>query len=219
MFQKLRHLGTIVKVVISKTAHRWFASITVDTFDNDTIADNRHLPVVGVDVGIKHLAVTSEGVYHENPTALKRYERKLKRLQRQLSRRKKGSSNWRKTKAKIAKLHYRITCIRQDAQHKATTGIVNSASRIGIESLNVAGMLKNHRLAKALSDASLSSFLSMLTYKAERIGIKLVEAEIYYPSSKTCSACGQKTKTCHYRIGRTIAAIVVIPKTETLTLR
>ena len=194
MFQTLRHLGTIVKVVISKTAHRWFASITVDTFDNDTIADNRHLPVVGVDVGIKHLAVTSEGVYHENPKALKRYERKLKRLQRQLSRRQKGSSNWHKTKAKIAKLHYRITCIRQDAQHKATTAIVNGASRIGIESLNVAGMLKNHRLAKALSDASLSSFLTMLAYKAERIGVKIVEADTFYPSSQTCSACGAKDK-------------------------
>ena len=85
MFQKLRHLGTIVKVVISKTAHRWFASIIVDTFDNDTIVATRHLPVVGVDVGINHLAVTSEGVYHENPKALKRHQRKLKRLQRQLS--------------------------------------------------------------------------------------------------------------------------------------
>ena len=194
MFQKLRHLGTIVKVVICKTAQRWFASITVDTFDNDTIADNRHLPVVGVDVGIKHLAVTSEGVYHENPKALKRYERKLKRLQRQLSRRKKGSRNWHKTKAKLAKLHYRITCIRQDAQHQATTAIVHGASRIGIESLNVAGMLKNHRLAKALSDTSLSSFLTMLAYKAERIGVKIVEADTFYPSSKTCSACGAKDK-------------------------
>lgn len=72
MFETLRHLGTIVKVVISKTAHRWFASITVDTFDNDTIPDNRQHPVVGVDVGIKHLAVTSEGVYYDNPKALKR---------------------------------------------------------------------------------------------------------------------------------------------------
>ena len=194
MFQKLRHLGTIVKVVISKTANRWFASITVDTFDNDTIVDNRHLPVVGVDVGIQHLAVTSEGVYHQNPKALKRYERKLKRLQRQLSRRQKGSRNWHKTKAKLAKLHYRITCIRQDAQHQATTAIVNSASRIGIESLNVAGMLKNHRLAKALSDASLSSLLTMLAYKAERIGVKIVEADTFYPSSKTCSACGATDK-------------------------
>ena len=192
MFQTLRHLGTIVKVVISKTAHRWFASITVDTFDNDTIVANRHLPVVGVDVGIKHLAVTSEGAYFENPKALKRYERKMRRLQRQLSRRKKGSRNWHKTKSKIAKLHYRITCIRQDAQHQATTAIVNNASRIGIESLNVTGMLKNHRLAKALSDASLSSVLAMLAYKAERIGVKIVEADTFYPSSQTCSACGAK---------------------------
>ena len=190
--QKLRHLGTIVKVVISKTAHRWFGSITVDTFHNDTIPDIRHHPIVGVDVGIKHLAVTSEGIYYENPKALKRYERKLKRLSRQLSHRKKGSRNWRKTKVKLAKLHYRITCVRQDVQHKATTAIVNGASRIGIESLNVAGMLKNHRLAKALSDASLSSFLAMLKYKAERIGVKIVEADTFYPSSKTCSNCGAK---------------------------
>ena len=192
MFQKLRHLGTIVKVVISKTANRWFASITVDTFDNDNIAANEHLPVVGVDVGINHLAVTSEGVYHENPKALRGCERKLKRLQRQVSRRQKGSRNWHKTKAKLAKLHYRIICIRQDAQHQATTGIVNGASRIGIESLNVAGMLKNHRLAKPLSDASLSSLLAMLKYKAERLGVKIVEADTFYPSSKTCSACGSK---------------------------
>ncbi len=115
-------------------------------------------------------------------------------MQRQLSRRQKESSNWHKTKAKIAKLHYRITCIRQDAQHQATTAIVNGASRIGIESLNVVGMLKNHRLAKALSDASLSSFLTMLAYKAERIGVKIVEAETFYPSSKTCSACGATDK-------------------------
>ena len=190
MFQSLRYLGTICKVVISKHGHRWFASILVDTVIDDTSPEIRELPTVGVDVGIKHLAVTSEGVYYENPKALKRYKRKLKRLQRQLSRREKGSRNWHKTKAKLAKLHYRITCIRQDAQHKATTTIVNRASRIGIESLNVAGMLKNHRLAKALSEASLSSFLSMLKYKAERMGAKIIEADTFYPSSKTCSTCG-----------------------------
>ena len=141
-----------------------------------------------MDVGIKHLAVTSEGVYYKNPKALKGYERKLKQLQRQLSRREKGSRNWHKTQVKLARLHYRITCIRQDAQHKATTAMVNGASRIGIELLNVVGMLKNHRLAKALSDASLSSLLAMLRYKAERIGVKIV-ADTFYPSSKTCSAC------------------------------
>ena len=136
------------------------------------------------------MSLTSEGIYYENSKALKRYERKLKRLQRQLSRKVKGSRNYQKIRTKLAKLHYRITSIREDAQHKVTTTIVNNASRIGIESLNVAGMLKNHRIAKALSDASLSSFLSMLKYKAERIGVKIVEANTFYPSSKTCSRCG-----------------------------
>ncbi len=190
MFQSLRFLGTICKVVISKTANRWFVSILVDTFVDDSIPEICTRPVVGVDVGIKHLAVTSEGVYYENPKALHRNERKLKRLQRRLSKRTQGSRNWHKMKAKIAKLHYRIACIRQDAHQKATTAIINSASRIGIESLNVTGMLKNHKLAKALSDASLSTFLTLLKDKAERIDVKIVEADAFYPSSKTCSDCG-----------------------------
>ncbi len=189
-FETLRYLGTICKVIISKQGHRWFASILVDTFVDDPIPDPRGKPVVGVDVGIKHLAVTSEGQYFENPKALRRHERKLKRLQRQFSRKVKGSRNWYKLKDKIAKLHYRITCIRNDAHHKATTAIVKGASRIGIESLNVAGMITNHRLAKALADASLSTFLEMLKYKSERTDVKVVEADRFYPSSKTCSACG-----------------------------
>ncbi len=189
MFENLRYLGTICKVVISKHGHRWFASILVDTFVDDPISDPRGKPIVGVDVGIKHLAVTSERQYFENPKALRRHERKLKRLQRQFSRKVKGSRNWYKLKDKIAKLHYRITCIRKDAHHKATTAIVKGASRIGIESLNVAGMIKNHRLAKALADASLSTFLEMLKYKAEQMDVKIIEADRFYPSSKTCSAC------------------------------
>lgn len=190
MCQSLRYLGTICKVVISKKGHRWFASILVDTFVDDPVPDNRGKPVVGVDVGIKHLAVTSEGVYYDNPKALKRHERKLKRLHRRCSRKVKGSRNWYKLKDAIAKLHYRITCIREDAHHKATTAIVNGANRIGIESLNVVGMVKNHSLAKALSDTSLSNFLMRLKYKADHLGIKIVEADAFYPSSKTCSNCG-----------------------------
>ena len=189
MTEKLRFLGTIMSVVISKQGHRWFASIVVDTFVDDPVADNSGKSIIGVDVGIKHIAVTSEGIYYENPKALKRYERKLKRLQRQFSRKVKGSHNRYKLKVKIAKLHYRIWCIRNDSHQKASTAIVNSASRIGIESLNVAGMLKNHRLAKALLDASLSHLLTLLKNKAERAGIKIVEANPFYPSSKTCSAC------------------------------
>ena len=190
MFQSLRYLGTICKVVISKKGHRWFASILVDTFVDDPVPNNRGKPVVGVDVGIKYLAVTSEGVYYDNPKALKRHERKLKRLQRRFSRKVKGSRNWYKLKDAIAKRHYRITCIREDAHHKATTAIVNGANRIGIESLNVVGMVKNRSLAKALSDASLSNFLMRLKYKADHLGIKIVEADAFYPSSKTCSNCG-----------------------------
>ena len=189
MFQTLRHLGTIYKVVISKHGHRWFASILVDTFIDNPTPDPRGKPIVGVDVGIKHLAVTSEGQYFENPKALHHYERKLKRLQRQMSRKVKGSNGWYKLKDKLAKLHYRIVCIRTDCHHKATTAIVKGASRIGIEALNVTGMLKNHNLAKALSDASLSTFLTMIGYKAESLGIKVVEADTFYPSSKTCSTC------------------------------
>lgn len=190
MCQPLRFLGSIQKVTISKHGHRWFAAVVVDTSTDDLIPDNQDKPIIGVDVGIKHLAITSEGVYYDNPKALKHYERKLKRLQRRLSKRKRGSRNWYKMKDKIAKLHYRIWCIRHDAQHKASTAIANSASRVGIESLNVAGMVKNHRLAKALSDASLSNFLTLLKSKADALGIKIVEADRFHPSSKTCSACG-----------------------------
>lgn len=190
MFQPLRYRSTICKVVVSKSGHRWFASILVDTFVDEGVPDNRGKPVVGVDVGIKHLAVTSEGDYYDNPKALAHYERKLKRLQRQLSRKTKGSHNYHKLKGRISKLHYRITCIRQDAAQKSTTTIANNASCIGIESLNVSGMTKNHRLAKALSDASLSNFLTLLKAKADTLDIEIVEADRFYPSSKTCSNCG-----------------------------
>ena len=190
MYQSLRFLGSIREVIISKHGHRWFASIVVDTFTEVLIDDHSDKPVIGVDVGIKHLAVTSDGVYYDNPKALRRYERKLKRLQRRLSKRKRGSQNHRKMKDKITKLHYRIWCIRNDAHHKASTAIVNSASCIGVESLNVKGMVKNRRLAKALSDASLSSFLMMIKIKANTLGVKVMEADRFYPSSKTCSVCG-----------------------------
>ena len=190
--EPLRFLGTICKVVISKHGPRWFAAIVVDTFKADSIPDIRQHPVVGVDVGIKHLAVTSEGVYYENPKALKGYERKLKRLQRQLSRRQKGSRNWRKTKVKLVKLHYRIACIREDAYHKATTEIVKGASAIGIETLKVTNLLKNRNLAKALSDSALGGFLEKLKTKAESLSIPIAQAPQFFASSKMCSRCGHK---------------------------
>ncbi len=132
MRQALRFVGKIIKVTISRTAHRWFVSITVDTEDTEVVDTSTH-PVIGIDVGINTLATLSDGTQYDNPRPLKRYERKLKRAQRKLSRKVPKSKNWYKQKAKIARLHYRIACLREDAHHKATTDIVNRASAIGIE--------------------------------------------------------------------------------------
>ena len=190
MFQELRFEGKILRVTLSKTAHRWFVSITVDTGTPNVPRDTRGLPVVGIDVGINSLATLDTGKHYDNPRPLKRYERKLAREQRKLSRKKFLSNNWYKQKEKVAKIHYKIACIRNDAHHQATTEIVHKASAIGIETLKVTNMLKNRKLAKALSDSALGGFLSKLKSKAEVLGIVVVEAPHFFASSKTCSSCG-----------------------------
>ena len=192
MFQKLRFTGEVVKVTLSRTAHRWFVSITVDTGKTNAPRDTRGLPVVGIDVGINSLATLDTGKQYPNPRPLKRYERKLKREQRRLSKKAYLSNNWYKQKRKVERIHYRIACIRIDAQHKATTEIVNSASMIGIETLKITNMLKNKNLAKALSDSALGGFLAKLKSKAEVLGIPVVEAPHFFASSKTCSRCEHK---------------------------
>ena len=162
MFQELRWIGKILKVTISRTAHRWFVSITVDTEDTEAVDTSTH-PVVGVDVGINTMATLSDGTKYDNPRPLKRYERKLNRAQRRLSKRKVKSNNWYKQLHKVQRIHYKIACIREDAHHKATTDIVNNASAIGIETLKIKNMLKNKKLAKALSDSALGGFLIPFT--------------------------------------------------------
>jgi putative transposase len=194
MFEKSRFEGEIVKVTISRRAHRWFASITVDTGTPNVPRDTRGLPVVGIDVGINSLATLDNGKQYENPRPLKRYERKLKREQRRLSKKEYLSNNWFKQKRKLERIHYRVACIREDAHHKATTEIVRNASAIGIETLKITNMLKNRNLAKALSDSALGGFLSKLKSKAEVLGISVVEAPQFFASSKMCSSCGNKKK-------------------------
>ncbi len=192
MFQKLRFKGELIRITISRTAHRWFVSITVDTGTPNAPRDTRGLPVVGIDVGINSLATLDNGQQYPNPRPLKRYERKLAREQRSLSRKEYLSNNWYKQKRKIERIHYRIACMRLDAQHKATTEIVNSASMIGIETLKITNMLKNKNLAKALSDSALGGFLALLKSKAEVLGIPVIQSPQFYASSKTCSSCGHK---------------------------
>ena len=192
MFQALRFEGEIVRVTISLTAKRWFVSITVETGTPKTPRETRGLPVVGIDVGINSLATLDNGKQYPNPRPLRRYERKLKREQRKLSRKVFLSNNYYKQKDRVAKLHYRIACMREDAQHKATTEILNQASAIGVETLMITNMLRNKKLAKALSDSALGGFLSKLKSKAEVLGIPIIQAPQFFASSKTCSSCGHK---------------------------
>ena len=117
---------------------------------------------------------------YANPRPLKRYERKLKREQRKLSRKVFLSNNYFKQKRKVERIHYRIACIREDAHHKATTDILKQASAIGIETLKVTNMLKNRKLAKALSDSALGGFLSKLKSKANVLGIPIREAPQFF---------------------------------------
>lgn len=192
MFQELRFEGKIKRVTLSRTAHRWFASILVETGIPNAPRDTRGLPVIGVDVGINTLATLDNGKKYDNPRPLERYERKLAREQRKLSKKVYQSQNWYKQQRKVERIHYRITCIRQDAHHKATIGIIKKASTIGIETLKITNLLKNRNLAKALSDSALGGFLEKLKSKAEVAGIPIVEAPQFFASSKTCSHCGHK---------------------------
>ena len=198
MREELRYTGEISKVVVSKRNNRWFVSITVRNLESNNYNHQPSLfddkQPMGIDVGINTLATCSNGDTYENPRPLKRYERKLARANRALSRKVKGSQNWHKAKKRLGGVHYRISNIREDAHHQATTKIVRKASAIGIETLNISGLLKNRSLAKALSDSALSRFLTMLKYKAERRGIPITEADRFFASSKTCSHCGHKQK-------------------------
>ena len=213
-YEELRFSGRIVSVTISRTAHRWFASISVevqpplhrcpassefvDYFASivevgtpDKI-DRSIYPTIGIDVGISTLATLDDGRKYENPKPLKHYERKLAREQRKLSRKVFLSKNWYRQKRKVERIHYRIACIRRDAHHKATTDILIGVSAIGIETLQVRNLLKNRKLAKALSDAALGGFLEKLKTKAKSLRIPIIQADRFFASSKTCSTCGYK---------------------------
>jgi putative transposase len=179
----------VLSATVSEKAGRWFVSFAAREEIHDPTPKAK-AKSVGVDVGINFLATCSDGVVYENPRALKRSLDRLKRLQRSVSRKKKGSRNRQKAVRRVQRLHFRISCLRSDALHKATADIVRVYDIIGIETLNVSGMLMNSRLSRAISDASMSEFLRQIRYKAEWKGAEVIEAPRFYPSSKTCSSCG-----------------------------
>lgn len=146
--------------------------------------------VVGVDLGVKDLAITSDGMRYANNRCTYAAEKRLARLQRQLSRKSKGSNNREKARVKVARLQERVANQRRDAIHKATTELVRGYDVICIEDLNAKGMVRNHHLAKAISDASFGEFRRQLEYKARWYGRTISVVDRFYPSSQICSNCG-----------------------------
>lgn len=193
MREALRFVGRIMSVVISRTANHWYASITVDCPDPVLpSADNQG--AVGIDLGVSRLATLSTGESFNGPKALRRLLNSVRRLSRALARKLKGSANRAKAKMKLARLYERISNIRRDGLHQLTTNLTQRFHTIGIENLNVKGMLKNRNLARAIADMGFYEFRRQLTYKATQRNCQLVVADRWYPSSKTCSRCGYVLK-------------------------
>lgn len=186
------HVGgaRVLRMTVSKRAGRWYASLTVER-DTPVAVCAPKGGAVGVDLGVKTLATLSDGTVIENPRYLRKSERRLKMAQKALSRKAMGSKRRAKARAKVARLHARVAYQRGDAIHKATTWLASTYSDISVEDLNAAGMVKNHRLAKAVSDAAFGEFRRQLEYKTARTGATLHVINRWFSSSKTCSKCGR----------------------------
>jgi len=184
----LTALNPAMVIVSREPDDRWYVTFALDTSAPKPLLETGH--AAGVDLGVKDVAVTSDGEKIANPRHLERKARNLARYQRRLARRRKGSANRAKARAKVARAHRKVRDARRDFLHRASTRLVRSADMIVIEDLNVSGMVRNRRLARAISDCGWGEFRRQLEYKCERAGRELVVIDRWYPSSKTCSACG-----------------------------
>lgn len=188
MREELRLSGKINSARVVEEAGLWFICISVDV--GEVSRPRTGDAIVGVDLGIKTLATLSTGEQIENPRPLKKAQKRLKLAQRKLSRRKKGSKNRNKQRLVVAKLHRRVKNVRHDVLHKLTTRLCRENQTVVIEDLNVGGMVKNHRLAQSISDVGFGLFRMMLQYKSALYGNRIVVADRFFPSSKSCSSCG-----------------------------
>lgn len=183
--------GSVKNVRITRKADRWFVAFKID---HTPPVPTKTRDCIGVDLGVKSLATCSDGTVFPNVRAYRRLKRKLGRLQRSLCRKQKGSNNRQKAQKALARLHFRISCIRKDAIHKLTSWLTKNHSTVVIEDLNVSGMLRNHRLANAIADSGLYECRRQLEYKSELYGTQLIIADRWYPSSQLCSECGHQQK-------------------------
>ena len=179
----------VLRMSVSRHAGRWMASLTVERKDGPMPTPLKG-GSVGIDLGVKQLATLSDGTIIRNPRALDSNLRRLRREQKNLSRKRKGSNRRREARTRVARLHARVADLRRDLLDKTTTMLAHAYSDISIEDLNVAGMVRNHRLARSVEDAAFAEFRRQLEYKTARTGARLHVIDRWYPSSKTCSNCG-----------------------------
>lgn len=185
--------GRILNATISQApSGKYFVSLCcTDVEISKFIKTNKH---IGLDLGIKDFAITSDGNKYSNHKYLRRSLKKLAKLQKELSRKTRNSSNWNKARIKVAKLYEKITNQRKDFLNKLSTKLIKEYDIICLESLQVKNMIKNHKLAQSISDVSWSEFTRQLIYKAEWYGKKIIKIDKFFPSSQTCHNCGYINK-------------------------
>lgn len=183
--------GRILSATVSqKPSGKYFVSVSCTDIEIQSLEKTG--AVVGIDLGIKELVITSDNHHFQNPKYFMKSQKKLAKLQRELSRKSRGSTNRKKAKTKVARLHEHIANQRLDSAHKMTTALVRDYDLIAVETLMPKNMVKNHKLAKAIRDAAWGEIIRQLEYKCKWYGKELVKVDRFYPSSQTCNSCGFK---------------------------